>query len=316
MSAPAAKAFSEPVTTMQPIPGSRSNPSSAWLRSPIRAEFRALSACGRLRVMRPTLPRVSTRMVLYEAKGSSPEILRNPCATGRGGSPARQEGFAQRRAAFHERPRGRPATRHSASSLLADRTIEGGATRLDKAGHRAGAARIGAGLALPVVDPEPVLEIAQRAIHLSVVAQGRASGLHGFIENVADDGGQLRRLAGRLARGGREGAGMGLRVQTGAKQRLAYIDVAEPGDEPLIEERRLQRGSLAPEQAGDGLAGHFVAERFDPHPLEMAAGLDLRAWHQIHEAEAPGVVVGDDSAGRQAKHHVVVRALAPGLVME
>jgi hypothetical protein len=63
MSAPAAKAFSEPVTTMQPILASASKASSAWFTSPRSWELRAFRAWGRLRVMSPTLPRVSTRMV-------------------------------------------------------------------------------------------------------------------------------------------------------------------------------------------------------------------------------------------------------------
>jgi hypothetical protein len=62
MSAPAANAFCDPVMTMQPIPASFSKSSSAALSSPTRTELSALSASGRLSVISPTLPRVSTRM--------------------------------------------------------------------------------------------------------------------------------------------------------------------------------------------------------------------------------------------------------------
>ena len=55
MSAPAAKAFSEPVMTMQPMPASASKPSSAWFSSPTSVELSAFSACGRLRVIEPDL---------------------------------------------------------------------------------------------------------------------------------------------------------------------------------------------------------------------------------------------------------------------
>ena len=62
MSAPAAKAFSEPVITTAPTPLSAWNASSALPTSSIKAPFSALSAFGRLSVINPTRPRVSTMM--------------------------------------------------------------------------------------------------------------------------------------------------------------------------------------------------------------------------------------------------------------
>ena len=53
MSAPAAKARSLPVTTMQPMPGSRSKASSAAPSWSISASFSALSCLGRLSVTTP-----------------------------------------------------------------------------------------------------------------------------------------------------------------------------------------------------------------------------------------------------------------------
>ena len=63
MSAPAANAFSEPVSTIAPIAGSVSKASSATLRSSIKAADSAFKACGRLSLMRPTAPCVSTMML-------------------------------------------------------------------------------------------------------------------------------------------------------------------------------------------------------------------------------------------------------------
>src|SRR6516165_1903427 len=63
ISAPAAKALSEPVMMMQPTLLSASNASMARASSRINALLRALSACGRLSLIRPTRPRVSTMMV-------------------------------------------------------------------------------------------------------------------------------------------------------------------------------------------------------------------------------------------------------------
>ena len=63
MSAPAAKAFSEPVMTMQPMAGSASNSSTPATISRIACQFSAFSACGRLSVMSATRPSVSVRIV-------------------------------------------------------------------------------------------------------------------------------------------------------------------------------------------------------------------------------------------------------------
>ncbi len=62
MSAPAAKAFSEPVSTTQPISMSASKVSRAEPSSLIKAAHKAFRALGRFRVIRPTCPRVSTVM--------------------------------------------------------------------------------------------------------------------------------------------------------------------------------------------------------------------------------------------------------------
>src|SRR3974390_471811 len=63
MSAPAAKAFSEPVMTMHPMLLSASRRSAAASNSSLRAELSAFKAEGRLRRMRPTRPFFSTLMV-------------------------------------------------------------------------------------------------------------------------------------------------------------------------------------------------------------------------------------------------------------
>jgi hypothetical protein len=63
MSAPAAKAFSEPVMTMAPIPASASNSASTLFNSSRSCLFRAFSAWGRFSVMRPTRSRLSTSRV-------------------------------------------------------------------------------------------------------------------------------------------------------------------------------------------------------------------------------------------------------------
>ena len=63
MSAPAAKAFGEPVSTMQPMLSSASNAAAASASSRTSVELRALSASGRLSVIQPTRPCVETMIV-------------------------------------------------------------------------------------------------------------------------------------------------------------------------------------------------------------------------------------------------------------
>jgi len=60
MSAPAANALSDPVTTMQPMFASASKASTAAAISAIIAALSALSAFGRLRRITPTRLTVST----------------------------------------------------------------------------------------------------------------------------------------------------------------------------------------------------------------------------------------------------------------
>src|SRR5215207_9434656 len=121
----------------------------------------------------------------------------------------------------------------------------------------------------------------------------------------------LRRAAlalARLAGGRRERARGGFRMQPGPEQRLADIDVAEPGDQALIEERRLERRPLAPEKAGDRLPGEFVAERLEPEIAKMRRGVELGPGHEVHQPEPARVVVGDARAVREVEDDVVVGA--------
>ena len=62
-----AKALSLPVMMIAPMLSMRSNALVAWFTSSMSASQSALSALGRSRVTRPTLPRVSTLIILYAA---------------------------------------------------------------------------------------------------------------------------------------------------------------------------------------------------------------------------------------------------------
>src|ERR1700674_1006338 len=142
MSAPAAKALSEPVMTMQPILPSASRLSAAASNSSLRVALRAFKACGRLSRMRPTRPRISTVMVSVLMVSS---VL-----------------------------------------LLAQRAEERRSAGLHNPLDGAAAAAPRARLAGAVVDAEIVLEVAERAVGASMIAQRRAPGLDGGPQHGLD----------------------------------------------------------------------------------------------------------------------------------
>ena len=69
--------------------------------------------------------------------------------------------------------------------MLACGAIERGSAGLDKALDWGLAVR--AGFAFAAIDAEPVLEIAEFAIGLAVIAEGGATGVDGFGQDFADD---------------------------------------------------------------------------------------------------------------------------------
>src|SRR3984893_13562989 len=143
--------------------------------------------------------------------------------------------------------RSRSSLRHEGYSgatrlLLALRTPEGRAAVLGKALDDSVAARGLAFFAFAVVDLERVLEIAELARGLAMVAQRRAAGLDRLVQHRVNRGDQPFGVIGRLALFGGQRRGRSARRQMSAKQRLADIDIAEPGDHALVEQRRLQAG--------------------------------------------------------------------------
>ena len=119
-------------------------------------------------------------------------------------------------------------------------------------------------MVLAVVDAKAVLEIAERAVGLTMIAQRRAAGRDGFEKNLADRSGEPVGALGRSAVLAREAAGGAARRQAGPMQGLADIDIAEARDERLVEQRSLERRRLAGEKRREPRAVELVAERFDP----------------------------------------------------
>src|SRR5450830_48820 len=127
--------------------------------------------------------------------------------------------------------------------FLTKQTIERRAAGLHDAFDLALAARTRRTLA--VIDLETVLEIAERAVGTAVVAQRRAAGLNRVLEHRLDGIDQRAGTCVRLTIAVGDSGSKPLGSEPRAEQRLADIDVAEPGDHALIAERGFQRGLLA-----------------------------------------------------------------------
>ena len=115
-----------------------------------------------------------------------------------------------------------------------------------------------------------MLEVAERSVRAHVVAQGRAAGFDRLVQHLVDRGHQPLGMIGRRVLLVRERRGLPLRRQMRAKQRLADIDVAQAGNDTLIQQRRLQTRGLARRRLGQHRRVESVAERLRPAAEKIA----------------------------------------------
>src|SRR5262245_6357883 len=128
----------------------------------------------------------------------------------------------------------------AARSPLADRAVKGRATGLDLAPHGAPAARLDARLAFATIDGKFVLETADTAIGLFVVAQRRATGANGIEQHAFDGRSQALRRRRGLTTPRSQACGTRPRVQPGAIERFTDVDIAETSDNALVHKERLE----------------------------------------------------------------------------
>ena len=100
-------------------------------------------------------------------------------------------------------------------------------------------------------------------------------------------------------------AGDAERVQPRVPERLVDVDVPEPGDGALVEQRGLERGSPAGEPLAERLRGE-PAERLLPH-LRGQVRLELAGLEQQPRAEAAHVAVDDPGAVVERDERAPVR---------
>src|SRR5664279_1031182 len=122
--------------------------------------------------------------------------------------------------------------------LLAFRAPERRAPVLGEALDDAAAAGGLALLALAIVDLKGMLEIAELAGGLAMIAQRRAAGLDRLVQHRVNRTHQTFGMIGRFTRFFRQRRRQPSRRQMRAIQRLADIDVAEARDHALVEQRR------------------------------------------------------------------------------
>ena len=92
----------------------------------------------------------------------------------------------------------------------------------------------------------------------------------------------------------------------GAKQHFGHIDIAQPRDDPLIEQRRLDRGCAALQPLGQIIFVEIVAERLGAKPRQEPMRRLAVGAHQIHRAETPRIVEGHPRAALHLQHHMVM----------
>ena len=159
---------------------------------------------------------------------------------------------------------------------------------------------VGTGLALPVVDLEAVLEVSEPAIRRGVIAKGRAAGRDRLQQRLPD---RRRQTPGPLA-GDRPRPALGRNARP--VQALADVNVAEPGDHPLIEQGHFDRPAFAGESRIQRHGIEAVSQRIGSQMGEQLVIIQFFGLDQGHEPEAARIAK-PDGARIQLEIHVVVR---------
>jgi len=136
------------------------------------------------------------------------------------------------------------------------------------------------------VDAKAVLHAAPSTVRGGVVAQAGALPLDSRSQSVLDRAGEARELAfsKRPCRT--------KWVELRPPQRLVDIDVPEPRDRPLIEERGLDRCAAAFEPLPEPARCERALERLHAEPL-FEVRVELAGFEQLPRAESADVAIRD-----------------------
>lgn len=186
--------------------------------------------------------------------------------------------------------------------MLAARAIEGRSPALHDSPDP-GAAR--AVPALAIIDQEALGEIAELAVGTSIIAKRRSTGLDGFADHLPDGADQP--IDARQ----RQSPARASRTDSGAVKRLADVDIAKAGNDPLVEEKRLDRSS--PPTQSLAKPARLQIDRLRPKLGDRSPAPDIRSRHQVDRAEPPGVVQRQPAAIVCLEQQMVVRVDFAGI---
>src|SRR5688500_12989192 len=158
-------------------------------------------------------------------------------------------------------------------SALADRTEERRSARLHDPLDSPPTAAARAAPSFPVVDPKVIAT--PRPIRERIV-QGLADGTNERAQPAPRRAGRRHE---RLRRPRRR--------QPRTVQRLAHVDVAEAGDDPLVQQGALEGGAFTPKRGGQGLCGERLVERLGSEAEYRGAGVIVV---EPHRSEPPRIV--------------------------
>ncbi len=89
-------------------------------------------------------------------------------------------------------------------------------------------------------------------------------------------------------------------------QHLTYVDVAKPGNQPLIDQERLEGRLPRGHSNRKTTRAKFLAQRFNAEAPGEPVGGHLARGAEIHHAETAGIGVNDTSAIIEHEHDVIM----------
>lgn len=158
-----------------------------------------------------------------------------------------------------------------------------------------------------------MLEGPRRAARPGEVAQGGAARLDRLIEDRDDRGVQARTAPPGDARRPAP------RRDARPEERLAGVDIADSGDQALVEEGRLDRGRASGEAAVQDIRGEPRAERFGAHARQMLTVLKTGGRDEVDKPETAGVIENDadwPAGSSQVEYDVIVAWIGRRCIIE
>lgn len=156
-----------------------------------------------------------------------------------------------------------------------------------------------AGLAFPRIDAVELLEVAGFSVGVAVVPQRAAAMVEGAAKNCLDCAGQIGDLPGGEVVRANE------RMNPGGEERFVHVDIPQPGDQGLIEQRGFDDAGGFRQPGGE--VGCAEGKRLGAHRAVIIG----RIPQPPDAAEAPRIAEAEDDAVSEAQ--LEVRVLGGGL---